>query len=370
MPELPLLEEARRQFEICNACRYCEGLCAVFPALERRSVFDEGDVTQLANLCHDCRECFYVCPFAPPHEFAVNIPLVMSEVREESYRRFARPAWLAPLMGRRLPAALGLPALLIAGVVLGTITLHGFEGLLQPQAGDGAFYRVIPWLAMVLPALLLSGFAVTVLLWGLLAYWRDTGAQGLLHGVRALAHGTLDVVFLRNLRGGGPGCTHPDERPSIARWVYHMLVFYGFISAFIATVLAAVYQDFFGVLPPYDYLSAPVLFGIAGGIGAIIGCAGLLRLKFASNDDLIAGSLRSMDVAFITDLLLVNVSGMFLVALRETAAMPLLLDVHLGFVAALFITLPYSKFVHAGYRYAALVRNRLEGLREQVARPE
>ena len=77
-----------------------------------------------------------------------------------------------------------------------------------------------------------------------------------------------------------------------------------------------------------------------------------------------------MDVAFIADLLLVNVSGMFLVALRETAAMPLLLDVHLGFVAALFITLPYSKFVHAGYRYAALVRNRLEGLREQVARPE
>ena len=267
MPELLLLEEAQRQFEICNACRYCEGLCAVFPALERRSVFDEGDVTQLANLCHDCRECYYVCPFAPPHEFAVNIPLVMSQVREESYRRFARPAWLAPLMGRRLPAALGLPALLIAGVVLATITLHGVEGLLQPQVGDGAFYRVIPWLAMVLPALLLSGFAVTVLLWGMLAYWRDTGAQGLLHGVTALAHGTLDVAFLRNLRGGGPGCTHPDERPSNARWVYHMLVFYGFISAFIATVLAAVYQDFFGVLPPYDYLSAPVLFGIAGGIG-------------------------------------------------------------------------------------------------------
>jgi citrate/tricarballylate utilization protein len=23
--------EARRQMEICNACRYCEGYCAVFP---------------------------------------------------------------------------------------------------------------------------------------------------------------------------------------------------------------------------------------------------------------------------------------------------------------------------------------------------
>ena len=28
--------EADRQLTICNACRYCEGYCAVFPALERQ----------------------------------------------------------------------------------------------------------------------------------------------------------------------------------------------------------------------------------------------------------------------------------------------------------------------------------------------
>ena len=36
--------------------------------------------------------------------------------------------------------------------------------------------------------------------------------------------------------------------------------------------------------------------------------------------------------------------------------MGLLLVIHLGFVLALFIALPYSKFVHGAYRLAALAR--------------
>ena len=33
------LREAARLMTICNACRYCEGLCAVFPAMEMRRTF-------------------------------------------------------------------------------------------------------------------------------------------------------------------------------------------------------------------------------------------------------------------------------------------------------------------------------------------
>ena len=47
-------EETRRIMQICNACRYCEGFCAVFPAMERRRTFTEGDTAYLANLCHNC----------------------------------------------------------------------------------------------------------------------------------------------------------------------------------------------------------------------------------------------------------------------------------------------------------------------------
>ena len=90
---------------ICNACRYCEGYCAVFPALERRTVLEPGDITQLANLCHDCRACYYACMYAPPHEFGVNPPQVLAAARQASYRAHL-PAW-TPRPGRAAGLAAG-----------------------------------------------------------------------------------------------------------------------------------------------------------------------------------------------------------------------------------------------------------------------
>ena len=40
--------------------------------------------------------------------------------------------------------------------------------------------------------------------------------------------------------------------------------------------------------------------------------------------------------------------------------MGMLLVVHLGVVLALFVTLPYGKFVHGLYRAAALIKHALE----------
>jgi citrate/tricarballylate utilization protein len=44
-------QEVARQLQICNACRYCEGFCAVFPAMTRRLEFGKADIHYLANLC-------------------------------------------------------------------------------------------------------------------------------------------------------------------------------------------------------------------------------------------------------------------------------------------------------------------------------
>lgn len=64
--------EVARVMQICNACRYCEGFCAVFPAMTRRLEFGKADLNYLANLCHNCGACLHACQYAPPHEFAVN----------------------------------------------------------------------------------------------------------------------------------------------------------------------------------------------------------------------------------------------------------------------------------------------------------
>jgi hypothetical protein len=66
----------------------------VFPALERRLEFSEGDVHYLANLCHNCGACLYACQYAPPHEFQLNFPRVLAQVRRETYRKYAWPEGL------------------------------------------------------------------------------------------------------------------------------------------------------------------------------------------------------------------------------------------------------------------------------------
>ena len=72
-----------------------------------------------------------------------------------------------------------------------------------------------------------------------------------------------------------------------------------------------------------------------------------------------------MDSAFTVLLFLTSLSGLVLLVLRATPAMGVLLAVHLGIVLGLFLVLPYSRFVHAVYRFAALLRSALERRRAQ-----
>ena len=93
MPEVKIANATFWQLEVCNACRYCEGYCAVFPALEKRRRFTPGDVVYLANLCHDCRACFYACMYAPPHEFGVNIPKALQKFASARTRTTRCRGW-------------------------------------------------------------------------------------------------------------------------------------------------------------------------------------------------------------------------------------------------------------------------------------
>ena len=76
-----------------------------------------------------------------------------------------------------------------------------------------------------------------------------------------------------------------------------------------------------------------------------------------------------MEWGFIWLLLLTSLTGLALLAFRESAAMGILLAVHLGVVLALFVTLPYGKFVHGVYRFAALILYRAESGSAHSQRP-
>src|SRR5579875_2199405 len=285
--------EGARIMTICNACRYCEGYCAVFPAMERRLTFGEPELQYLANLCHDCGSCLPACQYAPPHEFAVDVPQTLKRIREDSYEAAAWPRAAAPAFAHGGRFAAGATALAIASFAAATFAFG--------PVSKGAMIAVFS----------VAGIAI------------------------AAALG--DALRLRNLDGGGEGCP---------RRTFHHLAFYGFTLCFAATVVAAFYDNVLGRPPPYPLLSAPVVLGTVGGITLLAGAAGLLK--------------RANDLAFILMLILVASSGLLLLALRASPVMSLLLAVHLGIVLGLFATMPYGKFVHGFYRFAALARDALE----------
>src|SRR5262245_46026823 len=141
--------EVARQMQICNACRYCESFCAVFPAMTRRLEFPAADVHYLANLCHNCGACLHACQYAPPHEFAVNVPQAMARVRRRTYAAYAWPAGFGRLYERNgLVMALALAASLALFLVL-AVAGHGGLDALASTPASGSFYAIFPHGLMV-----------------------------------------------------------------------------------------------------------------------------------------------------------------------------------------------------------------------------
>ena len=344
-----LVQEARRQAEICNACRYCEGYCSVFPALHRERSFSDSDLTQLANLCHNCRGCYYACQYTPPHEFDLNLPKALAELRRDSWEHFAWPAPLA----RRFHRTGGAIALI---TVLGFALLFLAIRASAPTDGEG-FYAALSHNAMVaifLPAFLLPLISLGV---SLRRYWRHVGGTTL-----RLADITASLgkaARMKDLAAGhGDGCNFEDEdRFSHARRYAHHMILYGFLLCFAATSAGTVLHYLFAMPAPYSLWSLPKLFGLSGGFLLTVGCGWMIMLKLRADRDLGDPGAWGGEVGFVALLGFAGLSGLALCALAASTAMPALLALHLGAVLSFFLLMPFSKMAHGFYRLAALLRD-------------
>ena len=341
------IQEARRQIEICNACRYCEGYCAVFPAMMRQRAFADGDITQLASLCHNCRGCYYACQYTAPHEFDLNLPAALAEVRVESWQDFTWPSGLSRVFQR---SGVALAAVFVAAFAL----LIWMASALRPAGGEG-FYAVLSHTTMVAvftPAFLLPLVSVAV---GLRRYWAAIGAAPL--RLRHLVAAVVDTASLRNLSGGqGQGCNFErGERYSDRRRQFHQATLWGFLLCFAATTAGTVMHYAFGWEAPYGFFTPPKLLGVPGGLLLLIGTAGLAWLKTRADAALGARGVWGGEMGFVLLLGATALTGLLLYAATGTGAVPILLALHLGSVLAFFLLMPFSKMVHGFYRFAALV---------------
>ena len=352
-----ILDEADRLMTVCNSCRYCEGLCAVFPAMEMRRAFSDGDLNYFANLCHACGACYTDCQFSPPHEFNVNVPQTLAIARAESWAAYAWPRAFAGMFARNGLVISVIAALSVAVFILGFAMYHDRQILLGVHTGPGAFYKLMPHNAMAALFGTVFLYAVVALVMGVRAFWRDIGEPvGMKGDAGSLWQAIRDAASLRYLDGGGVGCFNEDDRPTDRRRLYHHFTFYGFLLCFASTSVATLYHYLLAREAPYPWWDAPVVLGTLGGIGLLVGPIGLLAEQWKRDPVLVDRQRMGMDTAFIVMLFLTSLTGMALLILRATPAMGPLLALHLGVVFALFLTLPYGKFVHGIYRFAALVR--------------
>ena len=351
--------EVARVMQICNACRYCEGFCAVFPAMTRRLDFPRADAHYLANLCHNCGSCLHACQFAPPHEFALNVPQAMAKVRVRTYAEYAWPEAAGRLFAQPWRTTL-LVVLASLALFIFLLVVNGGGALAARRAGD--FFAYFPHGQLVSVFGLAFGGAALALAAGLWRFWRGIAAgEAMPPSAPAAGEATAAVLTLKYLDGGhGEGCNEADDAFTLSRRRFHHLTFYGFLLCFAATLAATVYHYLLGLVAPYALSRLPVLLGTLGGLMLVVGPAGLLWLNLHRHPEHGDPAQRPLDRSFTVLLLLSSLSGLLLLAARETLALAPLLVVHLALVLALFVTLPYGKFAHGLYRAAALLKWAIE----------
>lgn len=336
---------------ICNSCRYCEGLCAVFPAMEKKREFALNDMDYLANLCHQCSECFYDCQYAPPHEFDVSIPAQFAAVRQKSYQKYA----FLSIFGKAFEKnALISSLILLVVLFLGFYLASAFEKS-AINAANGDFFAVVPYDYMVGVFGVFGAFSLVALCVGIVKFAKGIDLKNV--NLAVFWQSLKDTLSLRYLGGHkNEGCTYPHAQRSNVRKLFHHFTAYGFLFCFIATNLGVIYTHFLGIGAPYDFTQAPKIFGAVGGFMLCVGTAGLLWLKLIADKELVDSKSVSMDYALIAMLFISSASGLLLMWLKASDLLAFVLYFHLSAVLALFVMMPYSKFVHIFYRFIALLK--------------
>lgn len=347
----------------CYQCATCSVACAISPdnqpyprkemiwaqwGLRDRLMYDP-DVW----LCHQCNDCSTMCPRgAAPGD-------VLKAVRKLITEKYSWPSGLGKLVGSPalFPLTVGIPVVIVLLMVYAA-------GWRFPEDQEISYMRFVPHLYIQIVFTLALAFGIVSLVIGMRNYWRDLDEHSpVATGERAKAPFASYIEALGEIL---PHKKFKECTANNARYSAHMLAFYGFLGLMLTTAIVAFNIDVLGHIlhikpfqrPPSmggPYTIPINILGNAAGIAFIIGLAIMIVRRLNVPDE--AGGSSYFDWFFLFVIAGTGVTGFFTEWFRwagSAGGAYVLYTIHLMFVLALFIYLPFSKFAHLGYRTAAI----------------
>jgi quinone-modifying oxidoreductase subunit QmoC len=378
-PDMEMIREIKRNggdtLKKCYQCATCSVVCNLSPAerpFPRKEMIQAswGQKEKLMRdpdvwMCYQCNDCTVHCPRgARPGD-------VLAAIRSYIYRSFAFPSF----MGKALASPKALPLLLL----LPTLILLGCIFAFAPVDANGSFLfmqQTVADVNLFLPhssvdALFVFGnilifiFAAV----GFIRFWKGLqipGKDKKLSFVKALILTFKDILSHKQFN---------ECETNKARYLGHLLLFYGFIGAMITTgavfvfVFIPHYLELLGLEQFSPYFTLPInlpnpvkFIGMFSGIALLLGSLLLIYRRLTNRDNV--GANGYTDQLFLYVIFVVGLSGM-LSWLTRLSGPPMLVYImyfiHMVTVFFLLWYMPYSKFAHMIYRTLALVYCRSVG---------
>ncbi|MEE9443194.1 MAG: quinone-interacting membrane-bound oxidoreductase complex subunit QmoC [candidate division Zixibacteria bacterium] len=369
---ISISKRAGETFVKCFQCGTCSAVCKNSPDTEpfprkemawanwgmKDALLSDPDIW----LCYNCNDCSVRCPRdARPSD-------VLGAIRQETITQFAFPRFLARWMSQPgcIPLLLGIPALLLSLALFLKSPIENKLGLM-PKLDESIVFSY----SSVFPHWLLNSFFIFFSILALLAvalgvtkYWQALkSSRWAIHNSAGNKLSASIITVLKNIITHDNFTSCQDNK---SRYLSHILIFFGFIALCAVTfwiitsgINPLIHGEF---VYPFNFWSPWKILANLGGLALIAGCLLMIQQRAKNNGKAGAGSY--FDWALITTLLIVVLTGFMTEVLHYVRLEPhrhLAYFIHLMFVFALLIYLPYSKLAHIFYRTTAMIYSEYSG---------
>lgn len=356
-----LIAAGAGELKKCYQCATCSVACRIAPdnnPYPRKEMIwaQWGLKDRLINdpdvwMCHQCNDCSTQCPRG------ANPGDVLKAVRKMAIQENSWPSFLGKLVGS---PGLFIPAIGFPIVVV-LLLVFANQGFTFPQPVNYGKFIDYVYIQVIFTAALV--FAVVSMILSLKKYWisletnnASSGTGQRMAFVPSLIEALAEIL---------PHTTFKECQANNMRYTSHLLVFWGMIGLFVTTAIVAFNIDILHIAPPSQNGPGTLPIKILGNVSAVcfvLGLGIMLVRRLTAAEE--TGGSSYFDWFFLFVIFGTGLTGLLTELIRWTgsaAGAYLFYTVHLMFVLALLLYLPFSKFAHLGYRTLAITWSKSSG---------